>query len=81
MEKPETLKFFVTDSGIGIDDENIELIFDQFSKVTQDKSKIYRGLGLGLAIARNTVHLLDGEISVKSKIGVGTTFYFTLPIM
>ena len=73
------LKFFVKDTGIGISDEDILFIFDQFRKIQTENTKLYRGLGLGLSIARNMVHLLDGEIMVKSEIGKGTVFCFTIP--
>ncbi len=73
------IKFFVKDSGIGIIPENINTIFDRFSKTEKIQNKIYRGTGIGLTICRNLVELLGGKIWVESVYGQGSTFYFTLP--
>jgi len=75
-----SLQFYVKDSGIGIKDENIKYIFDRFRKIETDKSILYRGLGLGLNIAKNLVTLLGGKIWVESEFGKGTSFFFTLPV-
>lgn len=75
----ENIKFFVQDTGIGLSKDQQEIIFRRFSKVEDNKKKIYRGAGLGLAISKNLVYLLGGEIWVDSKINKGSTFYFTIP--
>ncbi|MEA3317133.1 MAG: tetratricopeptide repeat protein, partial [Bacteroidota bacterium] len=73
------LKFFVKDTGIGIDEKNISSIFDRFSKIDDNKEKLYRGTGLGLSISKKLVEILGGEIGVNSKKNIGSTFYFTIP--
>jgi signal transduction histidine kinase len=70
--------FSITDSGIGIDAEKIQHIFNRFNKIDSTQSEIYRGGGLGLAISKNLVEALGGEIWVKSKLNEGSTFYFTI---
>lgn len=73
------IEFFVSDTGIGIPREKLDIIFARFTKIEDDKTSIYRGAGLGLAIAHNLVLLLKGKMWVKSEINKGSTFYFTLP--
>jgi len=74
------LTFYVKDSGIGIPECNRESIFDRFSKFSvEDESKIFSGTGLGLALCREIVLLLGGNIWFESSPNVGSTFYFTLP--
>ncbi len=71
--------FFVSDTGIGIDESEYENIFNPFHKVDTDKTKLYKGTGLGLSISKKLVNLMGGEIWLDSEVGKGTTFYFTLP--
>ncbi|WP_134701874.1 cell wall metabolism sensor histidine kinase WalK [Ammoniphilus sp. YIM 78166] len=68
----------VSDDGLGISDENLPFIFDRFFK-TKGKTN-QEGTGLGLSISREIVHKHRGEMGVKSTIGEGSTFFFTLPI-
>lgn len=70
----------VKDTGIGLSEEKKELIFKRFSKIEDDKKKLYRGSGLGLAISKNLVELLGGNLSVESEKDKGSNFYFNLPI-
>ncbi len=72
-------RFFVSDSGIGIDKQEFDSIFDHFHKIEDTKTKIYRGAGLGLTICKNLVELMGGNIWLESEIGKGTTFYLSLP--
>jgi signal transduction histidine kinase len=74
------VEFFVEDTGIGISDEAQEYIFKRFRRADATKNTLYRGTGLGLAICEELVNLLKGRIWVNSKLGIGTTFYFTLPL-
>jgi len=74
------VRFFVSDTGIGIIIEEKEKVFDQFYKSPKDKVKLYRGTGIGLAICKSLVEQMDGKIWVNSTINVGSTFNFTLPI-
>jgi PAS domain S-box-containing protein len=74
------IRFFVEDTGIGLTEKEKTEIFKQFRKAhTDDKEKLYRGAGLGLAISKTLINKLGGDIWVESKKGKGSTFYFTLP--
>jgi signal transduction histidine kinase/CheY-like chemotaxis protein len=73
------LKFAVSDSGIGISKENTDIIFDRFRKIENVTEKLYRGTGLGLSISRKIVEMLAGQIWVESDLGIGSSFYFTMP--
>ena len=64
----------VIDTGIGIPEENINLIFDEFKQLSEGTVKEYPGSGLGLSITKKYVNLLNGIISVESAAGIGTTF-------
>lgn len=74
------LLFFVKDTGIGIDSESQKIIFDRFTKIEKDTTKLYRGSGLGLHISKKLLELLGGKIWVESDPAKGSIFYFTLPI-
>jgi signal transduction histidine kinase len=71
--------FFVKDSGIGIHDDQIPLIFDVFRQIDDSYTRKVGGTGLGLSISKNLVNMLGGEIWVDSKQELGSTFYFTIP--
>jgi len=73
------LHFYVSDSGIGIEDKYKELIFDRFFKIEDQIEILYRGAGLGLYLTKRNVELLKGRIWVESKIGAGATFHFEIP--
>ncbi|HAE36380.1 MAG: Multi-sensor signal transduction histidine kinase [Candidatus Nomurabacteria bacterium GW2011_GWF2_35_66] len=71
----------VTDNGIGIEEENIKTIFSKFKQLdTKNKVPKKNGTGLGLVIAKGIIEEHGGSIGVVSKIGVGSTFYFTIPL-
>jgi len=71
------LKISVTDTGIGITEEQISRLFRSFEQAEADTSRKYGGTGLGLAISKSIVNLMEGEIWAESEIGCGTTFIFT----
>ncbi len=73
------LKFYVKDTGIGIDEQHYKLIFDRFMQVPQNEKKLYGGTGIGLSISQALVEKMGGKIWLNSKVGKGTEFYFTLP--
>ncbi|MCW2118388.1 response regulator [Flavobacterium sp. 7A] len=77
--KESTVEFFVKDSGIGIPLDKQAAIFERFIQVDIANIEARHGAGLGLAITKSFVQLLDGKIWLESQIGIGTTFYFSLP--
>ena len=77
-EKYTTIKFSVTDSGIGINAEQQEKIFDAFSQADVSTSRKFGGTGLGLAISGKLVTFMGGKLKIESEEGKGATFFFTL---
>jgi PAS domain S-box-containing protein len=74
-----SLQFYVKDTGIGIPRNRQDAIFERFVKADIADKMAYQGAGLGLAISKAYVEMLDGKIWVDSEEGKGSTFYFTLP--
>jgi signal transduction histidine kinase/ActR/RegA family two-component response regulator len=79
-EENGLINFTVKDTGLGIDEDNHKNIFDRFKRVDSDISIKVGGLGLGLAISKAYIDLLGGTISLDSKVGEGSTFYFSIPL-
>jgi PAS domain S-box-containing protein len=77
-EEKATIEFSVTDTGIGIPENKIENIFENFQQASSSTSRLYGGTGLGLAIVKQLVESQGGSLSVTSKIDEGSTFGFTL---
>jgi two-component system, NarL family, sensor histidine kinase BarA len=78
-EDSRWIRVEVEDNGIGIDPEHHEMIFREFAQVDSSRARTHHGTGLGLAIARNFILLHGGEIGVRSEIGEGSRFFFTIP--
>lgn len=75
------IKFYVADTGIGINKHKQQSIFERFIQADINDSNGYDGAGLGLSIAKSYVEMLGGKIWVKSEEGEGSTFYFTIPFI
>lgn len=76
---PLVMQFFVKDSGMGIPEEQLDLIFERFRQGSEQLNRNYEGAGLGLSISKAFVEMLGGKIWVESELGKGSTFYFTIP--
>jgi PAS domain S-box-containing protein len=73
------IRFTVSDTGVGIPEDKVKIIFEQFRQADSAVTKKYGGTGLGLTISKRLVEMQNGKIEVKSKLGVGTTFSVLLP--
>src|SRR5207249_6908921 len=73
-----TLEFSVADTGIGIQEDQLENIFDNFHQASSKTARLYGGTGLGLAIVKQLIESQGGSLWVKSKVDVGSTFTFIL---
>jgi CheY-like chemotaxis protein len=73
------LKFYVRDTGIGIDKLYHDTIFNIFRQIDDTHTRKVGGMGIGLSIAKKTVEMLGGKIWVESELDKGSTFYFTIP--
>nr|WP_195377029.1 ATP-binding protein [Anaerotruncus rubiinfantis] len=72
-------RFCVSDSGVGISKEDISRIFESFEQIGSNRTRS-QGTGLGLPISRNIVELMGGTLKVKSEVGSGSEFYFTISL-
>jgi signal transduction histidine kinase len=74
------LKLIVSDTGIGIENRDLNQVFEEFHRGDTSSTKKYRGTGLGLAIVKRFVNLLGGEVTVDSEVGKGSIFTVMLPL-
>jgi len=77
-EEQAVIAFSVADTGMGIEDDKLEKIFENFQQATSGTSRLFGGTGLGLAIVKQLVEAQGGTVSVKSKVNEGTVFSFSL---
>lgn len=77
--KKNKITFYVNDTGIGIKGKDIELIFERFMKI-ENKTEVYRGVGVGLHLSKRIAEFLGGNIRVESTFGKGSTFFLSLPV-
>ncbi|EOR96421.1 hypothetical protein ADIARSV_0324 [Arcticibacter svalbardensis MN12-7] len=80
-ETTVSIKFKVSDSGIGINEDKLNLIFESYAQASSDTTRKYGGTGLGLAITRKILHVHQSEIYVKSEKDKGSCFYFTIAFL
>ncbi|HEX7759597.1 MAG TPA: ATP-binding protein [Caulobacteraceae bacterium] len=76
----DTIRFTVTDTGVGIPLDRRDRLFERFSQVDSSVARTYGGTGLGLAICKGLVGLMDGSIGVRSAPGRGSSFWFEIPL-
>lgn len=79
MAGKNRLQFFVKDTGIGIEQQNLARIFERFHQIDNKTTRKYEGTGLGLAIAQHYAVTLGGKIEVESVVNRGSHFYFDIP--
>ncbi len=80
-ESRPRIRFEISDTGIGIAEESIDKIFDNFTQADDCNSRTFGGTGLGTTISKELVELMNGEIGVNSEIGTGSTFWFEIPFL
>ena len=80
VENETVISFYIKDSGIGIPEEKQSVIFDYFRQVDDSYTRVYGGIGVGLAISKKIAKILQGELKVISKPGEGSVFSLSLPV-
>ena len=80
MDGRVVVRFEVSDTGIGLEQQDLERLFEPFSQADSSTTRRYGGTGLGLSISRQLVDAMSGRLGVNSSAGAGSTFWFTLPL-
>jgi len=80
MQRPALLSFIVSDTGPGVPQAQIPLIFEEFTQLDSSRTRRFEGAGMGLAIVQGLVRLFGGSVEVSSMVGEGTTFTVTIPV-
>jgi signal transduction histidine kinase len=75
----DNIEFCVTDTGIGIPEDEQTKVFERFYQVDSGQDRQYEGTGLGLSLSKAYIEFLGGKLWVKSEVGKGSSFYLTLP--
>ncbi|MCU0324488.1 MAG: ATP-binding protein [Spirosomaceae bacterium] len=78
--QPKQIVIHISDEGIGISEDKLDKIFDRFYQVESNTNRKFEGTGIGLALVKELVEVMKGQINVKSQEGLGTTFEVVLPI-
>ena len=79
LDDIQTIRFTVTDTGIGIPADKVDKIFERFVQASESTTRLFGGTGLGLSIVKSLVQILGGTIKVESTFGAGTTFILDFP--
>jgi CheY-like chemotaxis protein len=79
-DRKSTIQFEVSDTGIGISQEQLENIFQSYTQASDDTSRKYGGSGLGLKISKQLAEIMDAQIWVESELGIGTTFFVKITL-
>ncbi|MGC8603058.1 MAG: response regulator, partial [Desulfomonilaceae bacterium] len=78
LENKAIVKFTVNDTGVGIEEDKIDNLFEPFTQIDSSDTREFGGTGLGLSISKDLVELMGGEIGVRSALGKGSSFWFTV---
>jgi signal transduction histidine kinase len=80
LQEQERVQFSVADTGIGIEPEDLQKIFNEFEQIKEAHTGRFDGVGLGLSIVKKYLELMEGDIEVESRPGHGSTFTFSVPV-